>query len=68
MSKEAPEQQPGGHAGTWDYHDDDCMCPIAGRYCNRDGHVWSCCGATQQDSRCSAPTMHPTYWDYPPRK
>jgi hypothetical protein len=53
------------HTGSWDYHDDDCRCTIANPYCNRDGHVWSCCGACKEDSECSAPHMHPTYWSHP---
>ena len=45
----------GGHSGAWSYHDDDCWCMIAGGYCNRDGHVWSCCGAVAEESTCAGP-------------
>ncbi len=53
------------HTGRWEHHDDDCWCVLGGHYCNRDGFVWSCCGATTQDSECTAPNMHPTYWNHP---
>lgn len=53
------------HSGTYDYHDDDCWCVMGGGYCNRDGFVWSCCGATKKDSECSGDKMHPTYWNHP---
>ena len=54
------------HSGVWDYHDDDCRCTEGGiRFCNRDGRVWSCCGACKEDSECTAPRMHPTYWGHP---
>ncbi len=52
------------HSGTYRYHDDDCMCVMGQRYCNRDGSVWSCCGACKEDSECTAPRTHPTYWDH----
>lgn len=55
---------PRPHTGTWDYHDDDCMCGAYGRHCNRDGHVWSCCGACREDTECTAPELHPTHWNY----
>jgi hypothetical protein len=54
------------HTGVWSRHDDDCRCIDGGiPYCNRDGWVWSCCGACKQQSECSAPNMHPTYWNHP---
>ena len=53
------------HNGEYNYHDDDCMCTMADLYCNRDGHVWSCCGACKEHSDCSGDTMHPTYWHHP---
>lgn len=53
------------HAGTWRQHDDDCWCVMGGRYCNRGGYVWSCCGSCKERSDCSAPHKHPTYWDHP---
>lgn len=53
------------HTGKWEYHDDDCWCVMGGRYCNRGGGIWSCCGAIVKDSECSAPDMHPTYMDHP---
>jgi hypothetical protein len=34
-------------------------------YCNRDGRVWSCCGACKEHSDCTAPATHPTYWNHP---
>lgn len=54
------------HSGTWRYHDDDCWCVMGdNQYCNRDGYVWSCCGACKEDSECSGEKMHPTYWNHP---
>lgn len=53
------------HTGSWRYHDDDCRCAWADQYCNRDGWVWSCCGACKEESDCSAPATHPTYWNHP---
>jgi hypothetical protein len=53
------------HTGTWRYHDDDCRCTWVNPYCNRDGWVWSCCGACKEKSDCSAPHKHPTYWTHP---
>lgn len=38
------------HAGSWNYHDDDCMCAMGGLHCNRDAYIWSCCGATRKDA------------------
>lgn len=52
------------HSGKWEYHDDDCWCIMGRDFCNRDGHVWSCCGACKKDSDCSAPNTHPTYWNH----
>jgi len=58
--------EPRKHSGEWSYHDDDCWCVMGGRkYCNRDGYVWSCCGACKEDSECSAPKAHPTHWSHP---
>lgn len=48
------------HTGSWNYHDDDCLC---WRYfddarCNRGGYIWSCCGSTSEDSYCyNAPAV-----------
>lgn len=53
------------HSGSYEYHDDDCMCVMGGNYCNRDGKVWSCCGACKEKSECSAPRLHPTHWSHP---
>lgn len=53
------------HAGQYEYHDDDCRCSMADLFCNRDGQVWSCCGACKEHSDCSAPNTHPTYWQHP---
>ncbi|MCB9564660.1 MAG: hypothetical protein H6708_30105 [Kofleriaceae bacterium] len=54
------------HTGHWQFHDDDCRC-VEGDlpYCNRGGAVWSCCGACKEHSECTAPAMHPTYWNHP---
>ena len=52
------------HTGTWRYHDDDCRCSWADLYCTRDGFCWSCCGASKEDSECSAAKMHPTHWQH----
>lgn len=52
------------HTGKFRYHDDDCMCGAYGSYCNRDGYVWSCCGACKQHSDCTGNSMHPTYWNH----
>ena len=41
-----------GHRGVYAYHNDDCRCGMYDNHCNRDGHVWSCCGSTQRYSRC----------------
>lgn len=55
-----------GHDGAYLYHDDDCRCTDGGiTYCNRDGHVWSCCGACKEASECTAPRRHPTHWQHP---
>lgn len=54
-----------GHTGVWNYHDDDCRCVEGGLHCNRDGWVWSCCGACKHESECSAPNLHPTHWNHP---
>lgn len=41
------------HTGAFEWHDDDCLCVAAGRtYCNRNGHIWSCCGRTEPDANC----------------
>lgn len=56
---------PNSHTGSWRYHDDDCRCTWVERYCNRDGWVWSCCGACQEDSDCTGTVMHPTHWSHP---
>ncbi len=53
------------HRGSYDFHDDDCRCSMVNDYCNRGGRVWSCCGACKEDSDCSAPNMHPTFWQHP---
>jgi hypothetical protein len=53
------------HTGSYSYHDDDCWCMMGDNYCNRDGFVWSCCGACKKDSECSGAIMHPTYWKHP---
>jgi len=53
------------HTGNYEYHDDDCWCVLGRPYCNRDGFVWSCCGACKEDSDCSGSKMHPTYWKHP---
>lgn len=53
------------HTGRWRYHDDDCRCVEGDLFCNRDGHCWSCCGAAQEDSDCTAPEMHPTNPSHP---
>lgn len=53
------------HRGEYGYHADDCLCGGYGYYCNRNGRVWSCCGSCKEDSDCSAPHMHPTYWNHP---
>ena len=53
------------HTGSFDYHDDDCLCVMGGAYCNRDGYVWSCCGSCKEHSDCSRPETHPTYWNHP---
>jgi len=42
-----------GHTGIYAYHHDDCMCGLAGWYCYRDGHVWSCCGQTEKYCMCA---------------
>lgn len=42
-----------GHTGIYAYHHDDCMCGLAGWYCFRDGHVWSCCGQTEKYCMCA---------------
>ncbi len=41
-----------GHLGVYAYHNDDCRCIMGGHYCNRDGYVWSCCGATERYCHC----------------
>lgn len=51
------------HRGSYDFHDDDCLCATIG--CNRDGHAWSCCGACAEVSECTAPRLHPTSWRHP---
>ncbi len=51
------------HAGSYEFHDDDCLCARIG--CNRDGHAWSCCGASSEISECTAPRLHPTSWRHP---
>lgn len=51
------------HTGSYDHHDDDCLCGRIG--CNRGGHAWSCCGACAEDSECTAPHLHPTSWRHP---
>ena len=53
------------HTGTWRYHDDDCRCGWYRSHCNRDGGVWSCCGACKQHSDCSGAALHPTHWQHP---
>lgn len=53
------------HTGSYDYHHDDCRCSEADLYCNRDGRVWSCCGACKEHSDCTAPATHPTFWRHP---
>lgn len=41
------------HMGSYKYHDDDCWCCMGGGFCNRDGYVWSCCGAFTKKSSCA---------------
>lgn len=41
-----------GHRGYFAYHNDDCRCVLGDHYCNRQGHIWSCCGSTGQYSGC----------------
>lgn len=54
------------HAGRWAFHEDDCQCgQLRHAYCNRGAWVWSCCGACAEVSECTAPAMHPTYWQHP---
>jgi hypothetical protein len=53
------------HHGAWSHHDDDCRCGEFDLHCNRDGFVWSCCGACKQDSECSGAALHPTHWRHP---
>ena len=42
-----------GHTGIFGYHMDDCLCGMAGWPCFRDGSIWSCCGSTDVNSKCS---------------
>ena len=44
------------HSGVYSYHDDDCCCCGGGGFCNRDGWIWSCCGAFAKDSSCAGKT------------
>ncbi len=53
------------HSGDFKYHDDDCRCGEVGRYCARDTSCWSCCGACKEDSACTEPETHPTFWQHP---
>lgn len=63
LDEQDPVTRP--HTGTWRYHDDDCRCGWYDGYCNRDGNIWSCCGACKQHSDCAAPNTHPTFWSHP---
>lgn len=42
------------HSGYWSFHDDDCLCwrYFDGAHCNRNGYIWSCCGALSESSAC----------------
>ena len=39
-------------SGVYSYHHDDCRCREGDFFCNRGGHVWSCCGQTGKYSKC----------------
>jgi hypothetical protein len=55
------------HAGEYRWHDDDCLCKMAGvEYCNRNGHIWSCCGETEESGQCPAAGWTPSPPNYPP--
>ena len=52
--KRKARTKPGGHRGEYRWHDDDCLCKLGGvEYCNRNGSVWSCCGATNREDPCT---------------
>mmetsp|Transcript_33176 Transcript_33176/g.71649 ORF Transcript_33176/g.71649 Transcript_33176/m.71649 type:complete len:476 (-) Transcript_33176:72-1499(-) len=53
------------HRGEFTFHPAKCYCAANENYCNRDGHCWSCCGSSLEDSVCSFPNTHPTYWRHP---